>query len=72
MDPIGNSSSVHADFAPPRESLAFVPTCEGEVDLTEIWPDPLPCIIKVLAESIERLEALRSLPDIEVISGHRR
>ena len=52
--------------------MAFVPTCEGEVDLTEIWPDPLPCIIKVLAESIERLEALRSLPDIEVISGHRR
>jgi transglutaminase-like putative cysteine protease len=36
IDSRGNTESIHACFTPPFESLAFVPACEGEIDLPEI------------------------------------
>lgn len=64
VDSRGNTESIHACFTPPFESLAFVPSCEGEIDLTEIWNDPMPVIISVLSTSTDYEEVMSNLPDI--------
>jgi transglutaminase-like putative cysteine protease len=64
IDPRGNKPGVSAAFTPPIEALAFALTGPEECDLPEIWPEPLPIVIKTLTtmHSIEQVYA--HLPDI--------
>ena len=48
MDARGSKDVVKTEFMPPREKLAFPVCIDGEADLKEIWPEPLPIVIIVL------------------------
>lgn len=67
LDARGNKEGVDAQFTPPLEQLAFSIMTEGEMDLPEIWPEPLPQIIDVLERANTFQEVAENLPDIEVI-----
>jgi len=69
IDARGNKRGVSAEFSPPIEKLAFPIAVEGEVDLLEIWPDPLPEVVRVLEKSSNYQEVAENLPDIEVIKS---
>lgn len=58
-------------FAPPTEKLAFAVTFEGEADLPEIWPEPLPEVIRVLTSCTDFQEVAENLPDIETIRSQK-
>ncbi len=69
LDPRGNKAGVNARFTPPVEQLAYAIGYEGEADLPEIWPDPLPIVIHAL-HTHRTYDALwENLPDIPIISG---
>lgn len=67
VDARGNSSTVHAEFDPPREALAFPVAQEGEADLPEIWEEPVPSVVLVLSKCSSYVEVMRNLPDVELI-----
>ena len=67
IDARGNKPGVDAVFAPPVEKLAFPITTEGEADLPEIWPEPIPEVIEVLESSSNYQQVADNLPDIELI-----
>jgi len=48
IDPRGNRPGIEARFTPPFEQIAYRPRFFGEMDLPEIWPDPLPIVIEAL------------------------
>lgn len=64
-DARGNTDRISTDFAPPKISLAFLPSIPGETTFDKILSDPLPQVISALqaARTISELEA--SLPDWE-------
>ena len=66
IDARGNKEGISAEFSPPRERLAFPIVMDGEIDLPEIWPDPLPEVVRVLESSSHYLKVLENLPDIEI------
>lgn len=66
VDARGNRSDVDARFDPPNEWMAFFPTREGEMDLPEIWADPLPVVVETLARYRDIEEARVNLPDCEL------
>lgn len=66
IDARGNKPGVAAEFCPPVEKLAFPVGQPGEADFPEIWPDPLPVVVRVLTENATYDRVLRSLPDIEL------
>ena len=69
IDPRGNKEGVNAQFTPPVEQLAFVIRYEGEGDLPEVWPDPLPVVISVL-RTYRTYDALwENLPDVPILSS---
>ncbi len=68
IDPRGNKEGVSAEFCPPLEKLAFPIINEGEADLPEIWPQPLPVVIKALTEHTDFIEVAENLPDILLIN----
>jgi hypothetical protein len=63
----GNKPGIEAQLMPPVEKLAFPITVPGEIDLPEIWPEPLPQVISVLRSSKSYQEVADHLPDIEII-----
>ena len=65
IDARGNRPGVEARFSPPIERLAFRPTRAGETDLPEIWPEPLPAVVRVLENSSDYQQVADNLPDIE-------
>jgi transglutaminase-like putative cysteine protease len=67
IDARGNKPGVEALFTPPAEALAFRIIVEGEADLPEIWPEPIPQVIRVLQSSISFQDVAENLPDIELI-----
>lgn len=67
LDARGNKAGVDAEFTPPLEQLAFPIKTEGEVDLPEIWSEPLPQIVDILERSNTFEDVAENLPDIEVI-----
>lgn len=71
IDARGNKPGVQADFTPPIERLAFQVVHPGEVDLPEIWPEPLPIILKTLQENETIEQVCQNLPDICLIDMHR-
>ncbi len=72
IDPRGNKEGVNAQFVPPQECLAYSIRIEGEVDLPEIWNEPLPSVSKVLTSYNTYQEVWENLPDIEFYRSVRR
>jgi len=67
IDARGNKEDVDAAFCPPVEKLAFPVAEPGELDLPEIWAEPLPSVVKVLAGSATSQEVYDNLPDVYLI-----
>lgn len=67
IDARGNKPGVAAEFCPPVEKLAFAVVDEHERDFSEIWHEPLPCIIEALTENETVEQVAGNLPDVEVI-----
>jgi len=67
VDARGNKSGVHAEFCPPIERLAFPIITKGEMDLPEIWNEPLKIVTDTLETSTTWQEVLNNLPDIELL-----
>jgi len=67
IDARGNKEGVNAKFTPPEECLAFSITDKSEMDLPEIWSDPLPQIIEILQTHKTVDEVYGNLPDIQLI-----
>jgi transglutaminase-like putative cysteine protease len=68
IDPRGNKEDVDAQFSPPVEKLAFKPHLDGEADLPEVWPDPLPQIIKALRTYHTCDKLAENFPDIQIVA----
>ena len=66
IDARGNKEGITARFAPPVEHLAFSVFENEESDLTEIWPAPLPVVIRALSMDSTVEQVSRNLPDIEL------
>lgn len=66
IDPRGNKPGVDAAFCPPKEQLAFPILRPEERDLPEIWPEPLPAVVKALTECKTVQQVFDNLPDIEL------
>ena len=71
LDPRGNKEGVDAQFCPPIEKVAYQPHFDGEADLPEIWPDPLPQVIQWLRTYQTYDQLWENLPDIEIIKINR-
>jgi len=67
IDPRGNKPGVAAQFCPPIEQLAFRLQPPEELDLPEIWPDPLPVVVQVLTACATVEEVYNNLPDVELL-----
>jgi hypothetical protein len=67
IDARGNKHEVTALFCPPEEKLAWTPEADGEMNLPEIWPDPMPIVVQCLQNNQGWQEVMTHLPDIEVI-----
>lgn len=66
VDARGNKEGVDAQFTPPIEQLAFPILIEGEIDLPEIYAEPLPQVIEVLSTYKTYYDVLNNLPDITI------
>ena len=66
IDPRGNKPGVGAAFCPPKEQLAFPILRSEERDLPEIWPEPLPVVVRVLTECETVQQVFENLPDVEL------
>ena len=64
IDPRGNREGVDAQFTPPVEQLAFSICLPEEADLTLIYAEPLPIIVKTLQAHKLWEQVLSDLPDI--------
>lgn len=72
IDPRGNRRGIDAGCSPPIERLAFTPTLPGEMDLPDIYPDPLPVVVEALRRHAVAGDLARDLPDLAPASaGHR-
>lgn len=67
IDARGNKPGVDAQFCPPVERLAFQFHAPDEVDLPEIWPEPLAVVVQVLAGCATVEEVYENLPDVELL-----
>lgn len=68
LDARGNKPGVDAQFTPPAEQLAWPVSEPGEINLPEVWSEPLPVIVKYLHENDSLTDAIRNLPDIELVN----
>jgi len=69
-DARGNKPGVNAQFTPPEEQLAWPIEKPGEINLPEVWAEPLPVVVKYLRENHSLADAIRNLPDIELLTMH--
>lgn len=65
VDARGNKEGVDAQFTPPTEKLAFE-LQENEVDLPEIYDEPLDVVVKALKKYKTYDEMIHNFPDIKV------
>jgi transglutaminase-like putative cysteine protease len=66
IDARGNKEGIDAQFTPPIEKLAFPIVTKGELDLPEVWHEPLPEVIKALQKGKDYLDVAENLPDIQL------
>jgi transglutaminase-like putative cysteine protease len=64
LDPRGNKPGVNAQFAPPREQLAFKVSLPGEHDYARIWVEPAEVVVEVLRRYSSVSEVSAHLPDM--------
>lgn len=64
VDPRGNRPGIDAQFDPPVERLAFRVSLPGEVDLPEVWAEPLPVVVDALSAHSSTAELADDLPDV--------
>jgi transglutaminase-like putative cysteine protease len=67
MDARGNKVGINAQFSPPKEQLAFSIHSTSEVNLPEIWSEPLPVVVSVLNKYKTYQDVYDNLPDIELV-----
>ena len=67
VDPRGNKPGVDAQFCPPDERLACSIESAGEMDLPEIWPEPMPMVVDCLKHFQGWKQVEANLPDVQVI-----
>jgi len=68
VDARGNNESVTTEFNPPHEHLAYKSNVDiGEMDLPEIYHQPLQAVTDVLTSKTNYLEVYNNLPDIEMV-----
>lgn len=67
IDARGNKEGVNAQFCPPEEQLAFPIISDREVDLPEIWSEPLQVIVEALTQNPDIFAVANNLPDIELL-----
>lgn len=67
IDARGNKPGVDAQFCPPVEQLAFPTNDKLEADLPEIWPEPLPVVVKALTGYATVEDVFDNLPDVELL-----
>ncbi len=67
IDARGNKPGVDARFCPPVEQLAFKLQSPEEVDLPEIWAEPLPVVVQVLTKYATAEEVYKNLPDVVLL-----
>lgn len=72
IDARGNKLGVNAEFCPPIEKLAFPVIEDGEANLSEIWSEPLPVVVRVLESCEDYLQVSDNLPDIVLIGANKR
>ncbi|MEM9568406.1 MAG: transglutaminase family protein [Cyanobacteria bacterium P01_E01_bin.34] len=65
IDARGNTSTVNAQFDPPREQLAFSLQSLGEREVPGIYSEPLPGVIRTLTSCRTWQTAYSCLPDLE-------
>jgi len=66
IDARGNNENVQAEFCPPVERLAYPISHPGEADLSGIWAEPLPLIVRLLQNSHDCQTVRSQLPDVEL------
>jgi hypothetical protein len=71
IDARGCKAGIISDFMPPTEALAYTPKLAGEADLPEIWPDPLPVVVRALTTAATWQDVLAHLPDVELKNEQR-
>ena len=69
VDARGNGNIINARFNPPYEQLAFQLDHKLEIDLPEIWYEPLKVVTDVLSSSKTFLEVYENLPDIQILNN---
>ena len=67
IDARGNKEGVSAEFCPPEEKLAFRIITPGEVDLPEMWAEPLDIVAQTLEKYKTVQDVAENLPDIDQI-----
>lgn len=67
IDARGNKPGVNAQFCPPMEQLAFQLHAPDEVELPEIWAEPLPVVVQVLTGCATVEEVYKNLPDVVLL-----
>ena len=71
VDARGNKPDVQAEFIPPVEQLAYPIVTEGEMDLPEIWAQPLSVVVQVLENGRDYLHVSENLPDIQILKTYK-
>lgn len=66
VDARGNEDGVNAQFAPPKEQLAFAITEPHEADIQGVWSEPINTVVDVLQRYDTYREVDENLPDIEI------
>ncbi|MBT6573846.1 transglutaminase family protein [Candidatus Falkowbacteria bacterium] len=64
IDARGNKVGVNAIFNPPVEQLAYPIVSNGELDLPEIWCEPLPIVVSILESYNTYQDVEQHLPDV--------
>ncbi len=67
LDPRGNKPGVDAQFVPPQEQLAFPIRLKGEMNLPEVWPEPLNIVVQALRSHRTFDSLAQHLPDVPLI-----
>lgn len=64
IDARGNKPGITAEFIPPQERLAYIPTAEGERDLPGNYAEPLPEVVALLNRCETYTAVEENLPDV--------
>lgn len=63
VDPRGDKPGVFSDFTPPVECLPYTPKLAGEMDVPDLFPDAMACVVSTLRHWPTAAEVRANLPD---------